>query len=193
MIIRYVKGVYMKSTKQLTPEKRLELAKLWIRDGDWRVRQAALELVKVCADIPATEVLELAKLGIRDGDSDVRQAALELYQAHEIEIPTIRTSEPPHTVYKKCLLGVIVCATIPDDAQVRGSEGAKCRTNKAAITKVIGDVCGEPVGISWHDKRTLYYEGDEIEIEDFDYSNTECSTGFHFFYTLQEAKNYNFT
>lgn len=86
--------------------------------------------------------------------------------------------------------GIIVVAEIPKDAQVRGNFGCKCRASKAVIKNVIGDLCGESVGISKFDLRTLYYAGDEIEIDNFDYSNAECSTGFHFFCTKQEAKNY---
>ena len=108
------------------------------------------------------------------------------------DIPVIRTIKPPKTVYKKCLGGVIVCAEIPNNAQIRGSYGSKCRTNKAVITAIIGAFCGDKVGISYFDTQTTYYVGDEIEIENFDYSHKECSTGFHFFCTLKEAKEYEY-
>ena len=107
-----------------------------------------------------------------------------------IKIPVIRTFEPPEFVYKKCISGVVVVAKIPVDAQVRGTPGEKCRASKAFITEVIGDVCGEPVGISIFDKKTTYYEGDEVCIDNFDYSNKECSAGFHFFCSLKEAQDY---
>lgn len=32
--------------------------------------------------------------------------------------------------------------------------------------------------------------GDEIEIDNFDLSDEECSTGFHFFCTKELAENY---
>lgn len=105
-------------------------------------------------------------------------------------LPIIRTIEPPKTVYKKCIGGVIVCATIPGDAQIRGDFGQKCRTNKAIIKQVIGDLCGEPVGISKYDKKTTYYVGDKVEIDDFDMSDEKCSSGFHFFCTMEEAERY---
>ncbi|MEG1492580.1 MAG: hypothetical protein RR394_10050, partial [Oscillospiraceae bacterium] len=60
----------------------------------------------------------------------------------------------------------------------------------AIITDVIGLCAGEQVGISNWDKKTAYFIGDEIEIEDFDYSDEECSTGFHFFCTEQQARDY---
>lgn len=106
------------------------------------------------------------------------------------EIPVIRTIEPPELVYKKCCASVIVVAEIPKDAQVRGRYGSKCRASKAVIKEVIGDFCGEPVGISTYDKTTTYYAGDEVEIENFDLSDEECSTGFHFFCTKEEAERY---
>ncbi len=31
----------------------------------------------------------------------------------------------------------------------------------------------------------------EVTVEDFDFSNNECSTGFHFFCSKEQAKNYN--
>ena len=55
---------------------------------------------------------------------------------------------------------------------------------------IIEDFCGEKVGISKYDNTMMYFIGDEVEIENFDYSDKECSTGFHFFCTLEEAKNY---
>ena len=101
-----------------------------------------------------------------------------------------RTIEPPEKVYKKCEAGVIVVAHIPDDAEVRGSLNGKCRANKAEILEIIGDFCGEPVGISKYDGTTWYYPGDMVEVENFDQSNEECSTGYHFFCTIEQARNY---
>lgn len=109
---------------------------------------------------------------------------------NNIPVPVIRTIEPPELVYKKCIGGIIVVASIPKDAQVRGSVGHKCRASKAVIKEIIGDLCGEQVGISKYDLRTLYYAGDEVEIDNFDFSNEECSTGFHFFCTIEEARRY---
>ncbi len=38
--------------------------------------------------------------------------------------------------------------------------------------------------------KTNHYAGDEVEIDDFDFSDEECSTGFHFFCTIEEARSY---
>jgi hypothetical protein len=134
--------------------------------------------------------LEVIERGLKDRSRDVRTAAMNACIKNGMDIPLIRTIEPPDTVFKKCLNSVIVCASIPKDAQVRGSIDDKCRANKAIITDVIGDFCGEKVGISIHDKTTTYYVGDEVEIEDFDFSNEECSTGFHFFCEKELAERY---
>lgn len=102
-----------------------------------------------------------------------------------------RSFDPPAIVYKKCEAGVIVAAKIPEDAEVRGNPEGKCRANKAEIVEIIGTFCGEPVGISKYDGTTWYYAGDVVEVEDFDYSDAECSTGYHFFCTREQAEAYN--
>jgi hypothetical protein len=106
------------------------------------------------------------------------------------DLPLIRTIEPPERVYKKCLSGVIVVAVIPKDAQVRGTIHGKCRADKAKIVEIIGDFAGEKVGVSSYDYKTMYFVGDEVVVDNFDYSNEECSTGFHFFCTREQAENY---
>ena len=168
-------------------KKELSIAVIetWIRDGDWSVRRAALEACKG-RDVP----LEIIETGLRDGDWAVRRAALEACKGRDVNLPAFRSFEPPATVYKKCKFGVIVAAQIPPDAQVRGSSGSKCRADRAIITQIFGDVCGEPVGISQYDNRTTYYAGDEVVIDDFDPSDAECSTGFHFFCTRKQAEAY---
>lgn len=69
-------------------------------------------------------------------------------------------------------------------------EGQKCRASKAVILGVDGTTFGENVGISKHDGVTEYWAGDTVEIDDFDLSGAECSTGFHFFCTRAEAEAY---
>lgn len=103
-----------------------------------------------------------------------------------------RAIKLPKKVYKKCMGDVIVVATIPDDAEVRGSYDSKCRTNKAKIIDIIGTFGGVKVGISMYDMMTTYFVGDDVYIDDFDLSNVECSTGFHFFCDIEQAQNYEF-
>lgn len=134
--------------------------------------------------------LKVIQTWLRDTDWRVRAAAMKVCEINKLPVPIIQTIEPPALVYKKCVCGVIVVAEIPADAQVRGTLRGKCRASKASIKEIIGDVCGEPVGISKHDLRTLYYAGDEVVIPDFDLSNEECSTGYHFFCNREAAENY---
>ena len=166
-------------------EVPLEVIEQGLKDESWRVRAAAMNACQG-REVP----LEVIEQGLKDEDCDVRAAAMNACKANNIPIPVIRTIEPPKLVYKKCVGGIIVVASIPQDAQVRGSIGHKCRASKAVIKEIIGDLCGEPVGISKYDLRTLYYAGDDVEIDNFDLSNEECSTGFHFFCTIEEARSY---
>lgn len=133
--------------------------------------------------------LEVIERGLKDAGWRVRQAAYKIAKEHGMDV-CLRTFDPPALVYKKCVANVIVVAKIPEDAEVRGNPEGKCRTNKAEIVEIIGDFCGEPVGISKFDGTTWYYAGDIVEVEDFDYSNEECSTGFHFFCTRAQAETY---
>lgn len=171
----------MSKRKQLS----IETIKRWLRDDDFYVRQVAMNACQG-KDIP----LEIIERGLQDNNWEIRQAAINWYISKGLEVPIIRTIEPSEIVYKKCIGNVIVCAKIPKDAQIRGKINGKCRSNKAIIIDIIGEFCGESVGISVWDEATTYFKGDEIEIENFDYSNKVCSTGFHFFNTIEEAKRY---
>ena len=166
-------------------EVPLEVIERWLKDEDCDVRAAAMNACQG-REVP----LEVIERWLKDESWRVRAAAMNACKANNIPIPVIRTIEPPKLVYKKCVGGIIVVASIPQDAQVRGSIGHKCRASKAVIKEIIGDLCGEPVGISKYDLRTLYYAGDDVEIDNFDLSNEECSTGFHFFCTIEEARSY---
>ena len=163
----------------------LEVIREGLRDPDCDVRTAAMNACQG-KDVPP----EVLREGLRDLDWRVRTAAMNACKERGVEIPIIRTFEPPKLVYKKCAADVIVIASIPADAQVRGRIGCKCRASKAVIKEIIGDFCGEKVGISIYDRKTTYFVGDEVEIENFDMSDEECSTGFHFFCAKEEAEQY---
>lgn len=120
---------------------------------------------KKIQDVP----LDVIERWLKDSDWRVRQAAMNACQKNGIQIPVIRTVEPPERVYKKCAFGVIVVAEIPATAQIRGTATGKCRASEAVIVDVIGD---------------------HVVIEDFDYSDEECSTGYHFFFTQEQAEQY---
>ena len=163
----------------------LEVIERWFKDEGWHMRAAAINAY-TGRDIP----LEIIERGLNDKDWRVRAAAMTACTERGTPISVIRTIQPSETVYKKCAGSVIVCAQIPDNAQIRGDMSQKYRANAAIITNVIGDYYGEPVGISTYDKTTTYYMGDEVYVDDFDPNNEECSTGFHFFCTIEEAQNY---
>ena len=163
----------------------LEIIQQWSKDPNWRVRKAAMNACQG-RDVP----LEIIQQGLKDPDFYVRKAAINACQEMGIEIPPYRTINPPKRVYKKCVGDVIVVASIPKDAEVRGTKGGKCRANKAKIVDIIGEVGGRKVGISKWDRKTEYFIGDEVEIDNFDRSDEECSTGFHFFCTKQLAESY---
>ena len=172
----------MKTLRQLK-NVPLEVIEKWLKDNDWRVRQAAMNACNG-REVP----LEVIERGLKDNDCDVRQAAMKI--ASERGMVT-RLIDPPEKVYKKCLGGVLVVAEIPNDAHIRGQINGKCRASKAKIVDIIGDFYGEKLAISIYDCNTCYQIGDVVEIDDFDMSEEECSTGFHFFCSLELAQNYN--
>ncbi len=172
----------MRTVKELP----LDVIERWLKDEDWRVREAAMNACQGRKDIP----LDVIECWLKDEDCDVREAAMNACQGRE-NIPLIRSFEPPEKVYKKCMGGVIVVANIPKDAQIRGGAEKKCRANKAVITDIIGEIQGEKIGISGYDKTTMYKIGDIVEIENFDISSKKCGAGFHFFCTEKEAREYD--
>ena len=89
--------------------------------------------------------------------------------------------------YKKTVEGVVVTAEIPAGAIVFSINGKKCRTNIATIT----DTAGHKLLHSRYDRKFTYKTGKKIIIDNFDTRyNIECATGFHFFRTKKEAKEY---
>ena len=159
------KKTFYKNNRRSIKDVPLDVIERGLKDSDCDVRQAAMNACQG-KDVP----LDVIKRWLKDSDWRVRQAAVRYCEQRGIEIPVIRTIEPPKKVYKKCLNNVIVVAEIPYDAEVRGRYDGKCRANKAKIIDIIGD---------------------EVVIEDFDKSFEECSTGFHFFCTREQAENYN--
>ena len=170
-------------TLRKTNSVPLDIIERGLKDEDCDVRQAAMNACNG-REVP----LDIIERWLKDEDWRVRQAAMKI--ATERGLLT-RTIEPPEKVYKKCLNNVIIVAHIPEDAYVRGSYNGKCRASKAVITDIIGDFYGQKIGISIYNGDTYYEIGDEIEIDNFDMSEEECSTGFHFFCTKELAEKYN--
>jgi len=89
--------------------------------------------------------------------------------------------------WKKCRDNVIVKLEIPTEAKRSNATGRKCRAEYAKVLEVIG----APVGISQHDNKTEYREGEIIKPDAWDDNRwDECSNGIHFFITRFEAENY---
>ena len=166
---------------------KIETIEKMLNDSDCDVREAAMNACQG-KDVP----LEIIERGLRDSNWHVRVAAMKINEECEYNllVPPLRRVNPKGKVYKKCICDIIVVATIPNDAETRGEIDGKCRTNKAVIVDIIGDIHGEKVGISVYDRHTAYYIGDEINVTNFDYSDAVCSTGFHFFITEEEARCY---
>lgn len=99
-------------------ELSFDIIEKWLHDEDYDVRQAAMNACNG-KDVP----LDIIEKGLHDEDWRVRQAAMNYVKSHNIDIEYIpyRAITPPEKVYKKCVGGVIVVATIPDDAEIRGS------------------------------------------------------------------------
>ena len=95
--------------------------------------------------------------------------------------------DSPLTGYKTTLENVVITVEIPAGAIVFCINGNKYRANRAKIT----DMAGYEILHSHYDPRFEYRLGQEIEIKDFNLMyNIECASGFHFFRTRKEAKNY---
>lgn len=121
--------------------------------------------------------------------ADLRGANLygaNLYGANKFRLGKVL--DKPLTGYKITKEGVVITAEIPAGAIVFSINGSKCRTNRAKIT----DMDGHEVLHSQYDNTFEYRLGQEINIKDFNLMyNVECASGFHFFMTRKEAKEYN--
>ena len=147
------------------------------------IREAMLYYCMGKKDIPQTVI----KAGLFSSDPGVREAALELGALNDAFF--IRDFEPPEIVYKKCANEVIVSAKIPSGAHIRGCMN-QGRASMATIVDIRGGFCGEKVGISMYDHKTMYLVGDSVDVSDFDCSNEECTTGFHFFTDYDTARKF---
>ena len=87
---------------------------------------------------------------------------------------------------------VILKLEIPKGAVVFSINGSKCRTNKAKVLEIASkNVPKNTRMFSTFDAQFIYEVGKTYEIPDFDTRyNIECSSGIHFFKTIEEAKYY---
>ena len=143
---------------------------------------------------------DLSNAGLRDVDlsnANLRYANLwgaDLWGADldEKELPRKGIILKENKIaYKKCGNGDIVTLKIPKGSIVFNINNSKCRTNIAKCVAINGKKGKKLKAISKEDKDFIYQVGKTYEIEDFDLTyNVECSTGIHFFWTEQEAKDY---
>ena len=98
--------------------------------------------------------------------------------------------------FKRCGLHIVELV-IPKGAVVFSINNNRCRTNKAFVKNIYNK--DEPLvplkdtkKVASNYDETFYYEvGKTIEIEDFDMMyNVESTTGIHFFWDFESAKNY---
>ena len=122
--------------------------------------------------------------------ANLRCANLEGANLDEKEKPRFgQILKEPMTGYKKTKEGIVITATIPAGAIVFCINGSKFRTNKARIIDMGGQ---NKVLHSLYKSNFEYRLLQDIEIEDFNLMyNVECTSGFHFFRTREEAEKYN--
>ena len=135
----------------------------------------------------AASILLALEAAIKSG-ADLRGANLdgaknaELAQAYTAILP-----EGDLVGWKKCRNGVIVKLLIPQKAKRSNATGRKCRAEYAQVLRVFGAV----EGISQHDSKIVYREGETIKANTWDDNRfNECSGGIHFFITRVEAEKY---
>ena len=99
----------------------------------------------------------------------------------------------PREAYK-CCGNYIVKLLIPSGAIVFSINNDRCRTNKAYVMAISNDdktIANKLNVASDYDRNFVYKVGQSIEIEDFDLMyNVECSTGIHFFWEFERARDY---
>lgn len=99
--------------------------------------------------------------------------------------------EKPFYAYKKCKNNCILTLEILPDSLVSNAFGRKCRTNKAKVVDIYKHGSHLEEAISIHDEEFIYKKGQIVSVDNFDPNRwVECSTGIHFFLSLEEAENY---
>lgn len=119
----------------------------------------------------------------------------DLYNANLNDEEKIRKGiiiNKPIRVFKKCENNNIVELKLLKGSIVFSINNKKCRTNKVKVISING---GKKKGLqckSNYDKGFIYEVGKIVEVKDFDLMyNVECSSGIHFFWTKEEAEDYD--
>ena len=89
--------------------------------------------------------------------------------------------------WKKCRNNVIVKLLVPMDAKRSHAFGRKCRAEYVQVVETFGS----DVGISEHDRKTEYRNGQFVRCDRWEENwQLECGGGIHFFMTREEAEAY---
>ena len=140
------------------------------------------------ADLFRADLFRADLRGANLSEADLSDA--DLFRAKLSEADLMRLGkilDEPITGYKKSREGNIITATIPAGAIVFCINNSKCRTNKARII----DMEGAKLLHSQYDVNFEYRLFQDINIKDFNLMyNIECTSGFHFFKTREEAEKY---
>lgn len=202
---------HMKWLKDRSEGKRADLSGADLSGAD--LSNAYLR----CVDLSRAD---LSNADLRDADligADLRGACLrnvDLRNANlmgarlsgvidiDTVLKTIRTSyiylqcpaKGSFTAYKKLDNDIIAQLKIPAKAKRSSATSRKCRASEAKVIKMWNMETGEEVlkAHSQRDENFIYEKGKTVKpTEKFDEDRwNECSTGIHFFITLEEAEVY---
>ena len=149
----------------------------------------------ICADL---EIAYLKNANL----SNANLKEVNLKGADLTKVSAIMTSyfhlQCPETgsfiAFKKLRDNKIAKLEIPADAKRSSATSRKCRANKAKVLDIFRvDNIEEKFEISYskYDRSFKYEVGELVVPDDFDDNRfNECSSGIHFFITLQEAIDY---
>ena len=121
-----------------------------------------------------------------------------LYGAENADLPKAQTIIVPEGSiigWKKCLNGLIVKLSIPEEARRSNATGRKCRAEFADVLEIIDttDKRKKPtVATSQHDDKFIYKLGERVTPNKWNEARfEECAEGIHFYITRIEAENHN--
>lgn len=129
---------------------------------------------------------------------DLEYSTVDIYTSKSLftENPTGFIAQEAIIGYKKVNSAkhsyVILKLEIPKGAIVFSINGSKCRTNTAKVLEIVTkDIPKNAELFSIYNDDFIYEVGKTYEITDFDTRyNIECSSGIHFFKTVEEAAAY---
>ena len=135
-------------------------------------------------------ILSWANLSRADlSGANLSRADLSRVNLSEAKLPNFQIPQEGSLIgYKKVYDGQVIKIKILEDSRRTANlVGRKCRAEKVEI------LTGEGQLVSLHDSKFSYHKGDIVEVKDYDDDiRVECSKGFHFFLTREEAEKFNY-